>query len=78
MSMHERRQRALGVYVSRLKQSRFGLSWVGTRSEENRQREQAIAKIEMTIVTHAGQLSDCEWPGSPHEHYSTNGFSGCC
>lgn len=59
-SLSERRQRALEVYVSRLEQGRFGL-WVETRSEENRQRKQAIAdQIEASIIARAGQLSSGE------------------
>ena len=65
MSVNKRRQRALGVYVSRLEQGRFGL-WVETRSGENRQREKIIAtQIEESIVTRAGQLSNGEQLGSP-------------
>ncbi|RLJ17920.1 hypothetical protein DJ030_13010 [bacterium endosymbiont of Escarpia laminata] len=59
-SLSERRQRALKVYVYRLEQGRFGL-WVETRSEENRQRKEAIAaQIEATIIARAGQLPSGE------------------
>ncbi|MBL3526717.1 MAG: hypothetical protein JMN27_02275 [gamma proteobacterium endosymbiont of Lamellibrachia anaximandri] len=59
-SLTERRQRALKVYVSRLEQGRFGL-WVETRSEENRQRKEAIAaQIKESIIARAGQLPSGE------------------